>query len=132
MRKTMTAATKSLKILIVEDSPMVMKVHKAIFNDLGYTPDAAEDGEVALALATANEFDVIFMDIGLPKIRGTDVVKKIREHEKETLKKQAYIVALTTSANIEEVRQECTLAGMDMIEEKPIDVEVLEQLLAKL
>lgn len=127
----MSSDSKKLKILLVEDSEMVMKVHKGMFNELGYAPDTAEDGEIALELATNNEFDVIFMDIGLPKMRGTEVVAKIRQHELETRKKQAYITALTTSAHIESVQKECELAGVDSIKGKPIDTQELMQFLSR-
>lgn len=122
---------KLLKILLVEDSEIIMKVHKTMFKELGYAPDTAEDGETALVLATNNEFDVIFMDIGLPKMRGTEVAAKIRQYELKTGKNQAYIVALTTSADIELVRQECELAGIDAMKKKPIDLDELKQFMAR-
>ena len=122
----MTTATASqpLKVLLVEDEPIVMIIHRRILTELGYSPDTALTGEQALTMAN-NGYDVIFMDIGLPDTSGTEVAAKIRQHEKG--KKRAYIVALT-GYPIDEVRPICQAAGIDNIANKPITADILQNL----
>lgn len=72
-----------IKILIVEDEA---SMQKALCNGLrkcGYAVDTASDGEHALELIEINSYDLVVLDLNLPKIDGIEVLKKIRETDKE-------------------------------------------------
>ncbi|MCL2665954.1 MAG: response regulator transcription factor, partial [Defluviitaleaceae bacterium] len=67
------------KILVVDDEKLIVKGIKFSLEQDGMKVDAAYDGEEALTLAKENKYDLILLDIMLPKIDGTDVCRQIRE-----------------------------------------------------
>lgn len=73
-----------VKILIVEDEPQMRLGLKDNFEFEGYEVDFAEDGEKGLASAQENSYDLIILDVMLPKISGFDLLKKIRNQGNET------------------------------------------------
>ena len=66
-------------ILVVDDEKLIVKGIKFSLEQDGMQVDAAYDGEEALELAKANNYDVIILDVMLPKIDGTAVCQQIRE-----------------------------------------------------
>lgn len=67
------------KILIVEDEPSIQKILFELLSDAGYSVSAAGDGEKALSAFQAGDFDLVILDIMLPKLDGYRVLKEIRE-----------------------------------------------------
>jgi len=67
------------KILVVDDEKLIVKGIKFSLEQDGMTVDAAYDGEEALQLATENKYDLVLLDVMLPKIDGTSVCQQIRE-----------------------------------------------------
>lgn len=68
-----------MKLLIVEDEVLLSKSLSKGLRRLGYAVDCAFDGEEALELLEINEYDLMVLDINIPKINGLDVLKAIRE-----------------------------------------------------
>ena len=66
-------------ILVVDDEKLIVKGIKFSLEQDGMKVDAAYDGEEALELAKANHYDLIILDVMLPKIDGTSVCQQIRE-----------------------------------------------------
>jgi len=66
-------------ILVVDDEKLIVKGIKFSLEQDGMHVDAAYDGEEALELAKANDYDCIILDVMLPKIDGTSVCQQIRE-----------------------------------------------------
>jgi len=66
-------------ILVVDDEKLIVKGIKFSLEQDGMNVDAAYDGEEALELAKANNYDLIILDVMLPKIDGTSVCQQIRE-----------------------------------------------------
>ena len=66
------------KILIAEDEPDIRELLEAYLRDAGYETAAAEDGVAALDLFQSQPFDLILLDIMLPKIDGFGVCELIR------------------------------------------------------
>ena len=118
-----------LKILLVEDEPVVMMVTRMFFQDLGYEPDIAETGKRAIELSV-KKYDLIFMDIGLPDIDGISVTKKIRKEEKGKKYKSANIIVLT-AYNIADVLEKCLSVGVDEVHNKPINPKILLDIINK-
>jgi DNA-binding response OmpR family regulator len=72
-----------MKLLIVEDEAALQKALIKGFQKLDYTVDAADDGEQALELYFENKYNLIVLDLNLPKLDGLDVLKEIRNENKE-------------------------------------------------
>jgi DNA-binding response OmpR family regulator len=73
-----------LKVLIVEDEPKVAAFIKLGLDENGYSAKVAEDGEEGKKLALNQLFDLIILDVNLPKINGIELCKIIRENEIKT------------------------------------------------
>ena len=70
---------KLAHILVVDDEKNIVKGIKFSLEQDGMKVDTAYDGEEALALVRENTYDLVILDIMLPKIEGTDVCQQIRE-----------------------------------------------------
>ena len=67
------------KVLVVDDEKMIVKgIRYSLLQD-GYEVDVAYDGEEALQKATQNQYDMILLDVMLPKHSGLEVLQQIRE-----------------------------------------------------
>lgn len=67
------------KILIVDDEPLIVKGLKYSLEQDGYETDSAVDGEEAVNKFFAGQFDLVLLDVMLPKIDGIEVCQRIRE-----------------------------------------------------
>lgn len=86
-----------MTILVVEDEKKIIRFIKKGLEMEHYTVDLAYDGEEALRLAEVNGYDVIVLDLMLPKMDGIEVCKKIREMGVETP-----VIMLTARDTIED------------------------------
>ena len=68
-----------MKLLIVEDEESLNKVIVKVLRKLGYTIDSAFDGEEALDLYFENNYDLVVLDLNLPRVDGLEVLKEIRQ-----------------------------------------------------
>lgn len=69
------------KILYIEDEEFFAKIISKQLTKAGFTVEIAGDGEAGLAKATAERFDLIFLDLILPKLGGFDVLKRLKENK---------------------------------------------------
>ena len=67
------------KILIVDDEPSIVKGLKYSLEQDGYETDSAVDGEEAVTKFMASNYDLVLLDVMLPKLNGIDVCQRIRE-----------------------------------------------------
>ena len=67
------------RALVVDDEKLIVKGIRFSLEQDGMEVDCAYDGEEALALARKNEYDIVLLDVMLPKIEGFDVCRAIRE-----------------------------------------------------
>lgn len=86
-----------MRILLIEDEKRLSNIIKKGFIELGYAVDQAFDGEEGIYLAQSESYDVIILDIMLPKIHGIDVCKKVRE-----AKVTVPILMLTAKTQVED------------------------------
>jgi CheY-like chemotaxis protein len=108
---------KDLKILLVDDNQVNLKIGALMLKRLGVPPTTATNGEEALALALANDFDLILMDVQMPGMDGPQATKEIRR----LIKKRMKIFALT--ADIAQYNLESALKdGMDGYITKPCNI----------
>jgi DNA-binding response OmpR family regulator len=70
------------KVLIIEDDKDITDLVQIHLRDLGYSLDKAFDGESGLAKALSNDYDLVLLDLMLPKLEGLEVCKRIRAQDK--------------------------------------------------
>ena len=104
------------KVLVVEDNAINQKIAKALLEQLGCEVDLVSDGKQALYSAS-DDYDIIFMDIGLPDVDGFEVTRRIRA--KSTIKKRIPIIAMTAHVFGHD-RKHCFEVGMDEVVAKPV------------
>lgn len=115
-------------ILVVEDNFMNQELLKALLSQMDCDVDTASDGEEALEMFQDSEYDLIFMDILMPKKDGYQVTREIRQLEAG--QQHIPIVAVTANAMMGD-QEKCLAAGMDDYIAKPIRGEHLEVILSK-
>ena len=118
---------KQMRILVAEDNHVNRKVVMGMLRHLGYRADFVVNGEEVLAMSTSNEYDVILMDVQMPKLDGLEATKKIRALEASS-GQHTPIIAMTANA-MQGDEERCIQAGMDDYLSKPV---VLTTLSAKL
>lgn len=117
------------RVLLVEDNEVNRKVAIRLLQKLGYETDVARDGVEAVEKTANHRYDVVLMDIHMPRMDGLEATRRIRERERFTGKHQR-IIAMTASAMKEDVER-CLAAGMDDYLSKPVKMEVLQGMLEK-
>jgi two-component system, sensor histidine kinase len=111
------------KILLVEDNPINQKIARIMFEDLGCKVDVLNNGQMVLNdIEALNQYDFIFMDVGLPDMSGFDITRRLRE---EPSLKNMPIIALTAHI-LERDQEQAFAAGMTQIIAKPISYEKLQ------
>jgi signal transduction histidine kinase/ActR/RegA family two-component response regulator len=122
-------AFKGMRVLVAEDNENNQMLIELLLKRQGVETVIVEDGTLAVENLRSNEYDLVLMDLEMPKMGGFEAVAAIRENEK-TLNRRANIVALSAHAP-EQERDHCIAAGMDDYMMKPIDVKLLHALLRK-
>ena len=112
-----------MRILLVEDDPKLAKDVARVLEGNGYLVEAVADGEEAWFRGDTEEYDAIVLDLGLPKLDGLAVLKRLREAERKTP-----VLILTARGSWAE-RVEGIDAGADDYLPKPFRTE---ELLARL
>ena len=115
------------KVLLAEDEPVNQEVSCGLLEDAGLQVDLAENGLEAVALARENSYDLILMDMQMPKMNGIDATQAIRLLPGHT---KTPILAMTANA-FDEDRQACLKAGMNEHIGKPVVPEKLFETLLK-
>lgn len=113
-----------LNILLVEDNVINQKIAKIMLEDFGCRVTIMENGaQVLLQLNELKQYDVIFMDIGLPDMSGFDIVQRIRMHPGL----QDVLVIAMTAHILDYDRKRAYDVGMNKIVPKPISYELLAE-----
>jgi two-component system, OmpR family, aerobic respiration control sensor histidine kinase ArcB len=128
---TPKAKPRKFKALVVEDSVIVQRGLKVLLESLDIEMVLAPTGEEAVNFFQFEEYDLIFMDIGLPGIDGIEATRLIRECE-EGLERERRtpIIAQTAHAGAN-ARSRCLAAGMDAVLEKPLTPIAIKAALEK-
>jgi two-component system, OmpR family, aerobic respiration control sensor histidine kinase ArcB len=120
---------EKIKVLLVEDNEIAQKMALMIFNAHHFNVDVADTGAQSLALLRQNNYDVVFLDLGLPDISGIEVAKSYRETEPKDC--HLLIVALTAHGSDAD-KEACMKAGMDMFIEKPLNDEMTKKVIERI
>jgi len=127
-----------VRILLAEDNPVNQKLAKMMLTKAGHQVETAITGKEAIEKFTTSpaDFDLIFMDMQMPEMDGTEATHRIRKWEKSEICnpksaiKRVPIIALTANA-MKEDRIKCFECGMDDYITKPINSMILFKTIEK-
>ncbi len=109
------------RILVVDDDEPSRTLAERILTRGGFDVETAADGEEALAKATAFEFDLIVLDVMMPKMDGFEVCTKLQQNSKTA---DLPVVMLTALDSLDDVAK-ATQAGAKWFVSKPFDSKYL-------
>jgi DNA-binding response OmpR family regulator len=67
-----------MRALVIEDDPKLSRLLRTGLSEQGFTVDVARDGEEGLALASTEPYDAVVLDLMIPKVEGTRVLRELR------------------------------------------------------
>ena len=115
------------RVLLAEDEPINCEIASMMLDEVGLIVDTARDGMQAVELAGRERYDLILMDMQMPRMDGLEATRRIRAmascHD-------VPIVAMTANAFVED-KVRCFEAGMDDFISKPINPESVYTLVLK-
>lgn len=115
---------RSARILVVDDNADTAALAKIILEDAGHVVDIAEDGERAIAIENAKSFDLVLLDVNLPRVNGFEVCKTIKGRAGAT----GPVVLMFTVSDFHADRETARAAGADGYLVKPFQAdELVEQ-----
>ena len=121
---------EGLNILIVDDEPDALDVITVELVQYGANVTGLSNAEDALKLLEKRRFDLLVSDIGLPKMDGYELIRRVRKQE-EGREKRIPAVALTAYARVQD-RMQAILAGFSTHVAKPIEANELVTVVASL
>jgi len=121
---------KNLHVLVAEDNPINQKLIKVVLENFGLSVTIASNGEEAYEYRQQEQYDMIFMDIQMPVMGGVESTQLILDYEEENGLKHIPIIALTANA-LSGDKEKYMAEGMDDYATKPLDLKVIEKLIAE-
>jgi len=119
--------SETLRVLVAEDNAVNQLFVRTLLEKAGHIVDIADNGVEALAAVQRTEFDIVLMDMQMPKMDGLEATRHIRALPAPL--SEIPILALTANAS-DEQQQACIDDGMDGFLGKPVDREKLFAALA--
>ena len=110
------------RVLVADDSPVNRKVLEQVLGPAGLRVSSVIDGEHAVELASSEDFDVILMDVSMPRLNGYDATRAIRSLDSP--RARVPIIGVTAFA-MEGDRERCLASGMNAYVTKPIQSDEL-------
>ena len=129
-RHTIRESRNRIRVLVAEDSPTNRAIVVKLLERRGFEVESAEDGVEAIEAWTSSKFDVILMDVQMPRKDGLTATQEIRAAEAGT-RDHIPIIALTAHALAGD-RERCLEAGMDEYLTKPLRFDELLAALGRL
>ena len=127
----MTSSTSSsappsatARVLVVDDDPLSSSLQAHLALLLGHTATIEPDAERAVELALSGDFDLMLLDLGMPKVDGFEALRRLREHEARTERMPLPVIAVTGYSS-ESDRLTCLMAGFNEHLSKPVQAASL-------
>jgi DNA-binding response OmpR family regulator len=102
-------------ILLVDDEPEVLRIFKRILSAEGAAILAAQSGAEALEIARQTRLDLVVLDLKLPDVSGTEILRRIRR-----IDATVPVIVVTSYGSVETVRTAMKLGAFDYLT-KPFD-----------
>lgn len=127
-RARITELKQDLRVLVVEDNRVNQTVAIRTLRKMGLEAAVVGDGQDAIELLGDTEFDLVLMDIQMPRMDGLETTRAIRKLEQENDLPHLPIIAMTAHALAGD-RERCLEGGMDDYITKPINVADLAEVI---
>lgn len=127
-----SAEYPGMTVLLVDDNPVNRKLARHFLKTMKLEVDFAENGEEAVERALGKAYDIVLMDLQMPRLDGYEATRRIRAGERAAhgADSSLPIVALTANA-FSEVREECLQAGMNDFITKPLRMNDLKEVISR-
>jgi DNA-binding response OmpR family regulator len=112
-----------MKVLHVDDSPEICQLYADMLATENHTVQSINDGREGLDLVLKNDYDLILLDICMPKYSGMEFIHDLKAKRPSELKKVIIVSVLELS---ESHRNELLKLGIHSVEEKPSTIQKLE------
>ncbi|WP_425039165.1 ATP-binding protein [Primorskyibacter sp. S187A] len=129
-RQTRSGEIDGAFVLVAEDNRTNQIVAERMLARLGAKCEIVPDGRAAVEKFAKGGFDLVLMDLSMPKLSGLDATRLIRQHEAEEARSRTPIIALTGNAFAQD-RQDALEAGMDGFLSKPLQLKTLQDEIAR-
>jgi two-component system CheB/CheR fusion protein len=113
---------KNISVLVVEDLALNQLLMRTLLDGFGFKSDFAANGKIAIEQIQKKKYDIVLMDLQMPKMNGFEATKYIRQ----TLNSNIPIIALTADVTTVDI-EKCLSAGMNSYLAKPVDEKLLYQ-----
>jgi len=122
-----------MRILIVEDDSVINEIFTVMLQRSGFEVAVAEDGERGVEMWEDGNFDVVLMDVQMPRMNGFEATRAIRE--KEFVRGGHTLIVAVTAFALHNDELKCLAAGMDAYISKPVDfrkcIELINELVLR-
>ncbi|HKC24217.1 MAG TPA: response regulator, partial [Thermoanaerobaculia bacterium] len=115
------AASDAVSLLVVDDNPLNREMLGRRLSQKGYRVEEASDGEEALAKIGTGRFDLVLLDIMMPGLSGTEVLKRVRERHSIS---DLPVIMATAKDTAEDVLDALKLGANDYVT-KPLDFPIV-------
>ncbi|MGE4262939.1 MAG: response regulator [Desulfovibrio sp.] len=124
------SSLEGLRVLLVEDEEVSLLAAEHMLLKAGFSVAVARDGQQALQILAAQDFDLVVMDVQMPVLDGVEATRIIRASKELGVKAQVPIIAMTAYAMAGD-RERFLAAGMDDYTSKPVDMAGLSKVIAR-
>lgn len=121
------AASRPLRFLVVDDYEDIRDVFCRLIERAGHHADTASDGREAVEVLQRESFDVMLLDLGMPRMDGAEVVRWIRAHPDVAPTMRVVIISAWAGENQEVLQR----LGVDSVLQKPLRMNEMNALIAE-
>ncbi len=114
-----------IKILVLDDEPIVGKRLKPALNKLGHEVDVVDNGSDAIRLIDSNHYQIVVTDVRMEGVDGLDVMRHVKSQSPETL-----VILITGYATVDVAREALSMGAFDFIA-KPFKLDDLRATIAR-